>query len=53
MMMFEYGIPYPGDKAKVKGEWKTIKSYDRDVVRFTDETSAFTADVEAVQLVSQ
>lgn len=53
MMMFEYGIPSPGDKAKVNGEWKIIKSYGCGVVYFTDGSSACTDDVEAVQLITR
>ena len=50
MMMFEYGIPRPNDKAKVKGVWKTIKTYDCLDVYFMDGSSAPTSEVEAVQL---
>ena len=50
MMMFEYGIPRPGDQAKVDGEWKTIKSYSSDTVHFTDGSSASTSTVEEVRL---
>ena len=53
MMMFEYGIPNPGDKAKVKGEWKIIQGYDHEVVDFTDGSSAFTSQVEEVQLIQK
>ena len=51
MKMFEYGIPNPGDKAKVRGEWKTIKGYDHEIVSFTDGSTAFTSDVKEVQLI--
>jgi len=53
MKMFEYGIPNPGDKAKVKGEWKIIQGYDYEIVNFTDGSSAFTSEVEAVQLIQK
>lgn len=53
MIIFEYGIPMPGDKAKVNGEWKTISTYDSEIVNFTDGSSAFTSDVQEVQLIQK
>ncbi len=52
MMMFEYGIPRPGDEARVGNEWKVIQSYDADMVRFTDGTAALTSLVTEVRLHS-
>lgn len=51
MMIFEYKIPDPGDKVKVKEEWKVIKYYSSEEVFFTDGSSIKTSKVTEVQLL--
>lgn len=53
MRVFEYGIMNPGDKAKVDGKWKKIRTYNHKTVYFTDGTQAFTDEVEEVSFTEE